>query len=530
MRRLFARFGNDQTGAVAPIYVLSLVGLIAMAGIGYDFAQMATLDTELQNAADQAALAAATQLGGTSTAIADATSAASTLVSNSSVMAEDGGSNTLAIALLTFYSTKADAEAETNGFTAAAQSASAKYVKVTLAARRAKYTLTPIVGLLMSPSLNAAATAGLGSSICKVPPVMVCNPAEGSDPTFSANYVGKGLRLISVQNSGGNWASGNFGYIDVNGTAGNSLLALKQSLAWISPPGDCLAESGIKTKPGANASVTDALNTRFDMYDSGGPGGSACPSGGSCPPSTNTVKDVVRSSTSNNCTTGPQGWQESTGPYLPSPSTRLPLTTPQAMGHPRDICHSVSSSGDCAGGIVGDGNWDRTTYFAVNYPGFNWQAAMTSAFATTSPTRFQVYRWEVSHSADTYTNSTTHQSTTIGAARVAESTGNGKNAISMMDNKGPVCTTPGINPVTGSTDRRTFPVAVVNCIANGVDGSSSNVPVVKWMNVFLVEPSLNRGRTAASDVYVEGVSVSIVGNGDAGNNQVVRRDKPYLVK
>src|SRR3546814_17021490 len=49
-------------GAVAPTVALSLFELIAVGGIAFDYARMASLDSELQNAADQAALAAATQL------------------------------------------------------------------------------------------------------------------------------------------------------------------------------------------------------------------------------------------------------------------------------------------------------------------------------------------------------------------------------------------------------------------------------------------------------------------------------------
>ena len=56
------RFINDEQGAFAPSYALALTGIIAAAGVGYDYAQVAALDTEIQNAADQAALAAATQL------------------------------------------------------------------------------------------------------------------------------------------------------------------------------------------------------------------------------------------------------------------------------------------------------------------------------------------------------------------------------------------------------------------------------------------------------------------------------------
>ena len=55
---------RSASGSVAPTVALSLVALIAVGGIAFDYARMASLDTELQQAADQAALAAATQLDG----------------------------------------------------------------------------------------------------------------------------------------------------------------------------------------------------------------------------------------------------------------------------------------------------------------------------------------------------------------------------------------------------------------------------------------------------------------------------------
>jgi hypothetical protein len=53
--------------------------------------------------------------------------------------------------------------------------------------------------------------------------------------------------------------------------------------------------------------------------------------------------------------------------------------------------------------------------------------------------------------------------------------------------------------------------------------------VEKWIELFLVEPSLSRTRTNAGDVYVEVIDETQVGAG-ATAGQVIRRDVPYLVK
>src|SRR3954468_17333977 len=85
-RRLF----RNNSGAVAPVVALSLVGLLAAGGIAFDYARLASLDTELQDAADQAALAAATQLDGQAKATNRAIAAAQSLLSNDSRFANDG--------------------------------------------------------------------------------------------------------------------------------------------------------------------------------------------------------------------------------------------------------------------------------------------------------------------------------------------------------------------------------------------------------------------------------------------------------
>jgi hypothetical protein len=73
-------------------------------------------------------------------------------------------------------------------------------------------------------------------------------------------------------------------------------------------------------------------------------------------------------------------------------------------------------------------------------------------------------------------------------------------------------------------------MAVVNCAEQGVQGQSANVKVAKWVELFLVEPSIDRDRTVKGDVYVEVVRETNAGGSAPTNAQVVKRDVPYLVK
>src|SRR6185295_20374187 len=98
MNRRPYRLWSDRQAAVAPTVALSLLALIGVGGIAFDYARMASLDTELQNAADQAALAAASQLDGESGACARAVAAARTLLTNQTLLANDNGGLPVTIA------------------------------------------------------------------------------------------------------------------------------------------------------------------------------------------------------------------------------------------------------------------------------------------------------------------------------------------------------------------------------------------------------------------------------------------------
>src|SRR5687768_10065304 len=98
MKRFALSLVRNSEGAVAPTLALSLVALIAVGGIAFDYARMASMDTELQNAADQAALAAASQLDGETGACSRAASAARNLITNLTYMANDGATNVVVIA------------------------------------------------------------------------------------------------------------------------------------------------------------------------------------------------------------------------------------------------------------------------------------------------------------------------------------------------------------------------------------------------------------------------------------------------
>jgi len=508
------RFLTDQSGATAAVFGLSLFALVAIGGLGFDYARLAGMDSELQNAADQAALAGASQLDGRTGTCMRASAAATTLVANMTLLANDGVGTAVTIAA------EPDCDAVGNirfwqdlgKTTAATDDGNANFIEVEIAARTANYALTPVVGAI-SGNLGAAALAGMGSAICRVPPVMFCNPFE--TPThqdFDASALqGAGMKLIT----GNATAPGNFGFLESGFGSGAQNLA--RALGYNSPPGDCLPIDGVETKPGLNASVMDALNTRFDLDTNGS---TTCPSGGTCSPSRNVRKDLVKG---NGCgTSGNQGWQESANPYRPTTPANLTSGYPDIMGHPRDLCHaftnslSDSAAAGCTlgGGRIGNKAWDRDAYFLVNY---GWNSATWQSQTGLGPTatRYDVYNWELAN-----TGTSDMQQTTQGS----------KDGFSY-----PVCRGAGITPGGTNVDRRRISAAVINCVGLGLNGHESGVPVLKWVDLFLVEPSYQRRRgstvvTEATDVYVE--IIGETGSASAGQTagQVVQRNTPYLIE
>jgi Flp pilus assembly protein TadG len=503
------------SGAVAPTVALSLVGLIAAGGLAFDYSRLVGMHSELQNAADQAALAAASQLDGKAGATQRAAEAAANLVANSTLISNDADTPGVDIDSVVFYQDKAKTLVVTRDDASTTDDRLAHYVEVTVDGREVFYALTPIVSAMSSGDIDAAAMAGMGSATCKVPPVMMCNPAEFTDPDFTvANYIGKGIRLVA-NDGGGGYGPGNFGFLDNN--AGNGANIVKAALGNVAVPGDCVPGDDVTTQPGEMVSVLDALNTRFDVYANGlnNPCGA---NNAGCPPSANARKDVVKANTG--CAfqpgNGNVGWKLPPSPYLPASSTAYDAATYPAgglspMGYPRDICHALSITGSCSGGRIGDGAWDRYAYFrsnSVNYPAVPTSTEMATMFGSSTPTRYQVYQYEMNNAA-------THLQPQA--------------AGSLTAHGAPICVTPGLAPGGTTPDRRRLSVAVINCTSEGVAGRTTDITVTRWIDVFLVEPSLPRARTEHSDVYVE-VIEEAGSSGDGTVGQVVRRDVPYLVE
>ena len=539
MRRCARSLLYSDSANVAPIVALSLFGLIAAGGLAFDYARLASLDTELQNAADQAALAAASQLDREADACERAVAAANSLVSNQTLFANDqqgiavtiapvsvcNGDSTItfdANAAIRFYQDK-------DKTIPATDDANARFVEVQVVSRTGSYALTPVVGALSTGARYAVAYAGMGSAICKVPPLMLCNPDpdtffNADNPPWDALNPGwKGVGLKVFQGGGNSWAAGNFGYLDVGATSSGSP-DQRIALAMNNPNTNCVADSGVEVDTGVAMTVLDALNVRFDLFQNGWPRNTCYPSG-NCSPALNSTKDIVRDPgnvpSANSCGFNPNnnsGWRfpATADQYIPTNAAGDDPTIAH-MGYPMDGCHYPNGPG--CGTInprFGTGVWRRDLYFKTNHPvltasGTNWVAA-TGLPADVS--RYDVYRWEQ--------QATGHLGLNNGV--LPQTNGGG------LTQYGSAVCKAGLGPGDTQPDRRVVAVAVAdNC--DELSGGSVNVDVGGWVEVFLVQPSIDRPQIGvnASDIYVE-----IIGNTNPTDSgavaQVVTRDVPFLVE
>jgi Flp pilus assembly protein TadG len=540
MRRSLIHLRKDDSGAIAPMVALSLFALIAAGGLAFDYARLAAMDTELQQAADQAALAAASQLDRSDGAQARAAAViqnatdSKRLASNLTKFANDSAGSSVEITGITFCKAFNDSVADTTAAcTAATGDSDSVFVIVTTELRTANYAFTPIVAAYSGTS-QASAVAGVQSSICNVAPLLVCAP-NNEFPT-SAD-IGKGM-VMKV--AGGNsWAPGNYGYLDF----GNGNPAVIDALLGHGLNG-CQSTDDNQTEPG-NKNATDAINTRMDVY--GGTGATKNPSicnlstGSGCP-AANTRKDMsmtmtytIQQATSLEVPTAPACGAAATGNGNPNPSVSYtdwhtpPTATTAASGFPRDGCHYA---GTCADGNFGDASWNRDAYMAANHPGIT-TATVAAAMGKTAATvtRYDVYSWELANKASGAMDPVQVGATVEKLPRKVQ----GPNTTYTFTKE---CAFPQPRLASSSypaeKDRRILPVVAADCTnLRGKGSAFEDYVLLRVFDVFLTEPSMQRNwysvPTDDKEIYGEILGPAETFAGSSGF-QYYSRNKPYLVR
>lgn len=447
-----------QRGSILVMTAVFIVVLIAVAALAIDVGRIVVLRSQLQNAVDAAAIAAAVELDGKDGARERAMAAAREAISHDQSFARIQdllGAAGLPDAAFSFFCVigaeyDVDPDEVTNlgiycsgaddgsGRYPAGTDTESHYVRVDLdpallddAAGRFTLDLffLPVLQLFTpatatEAAVRAMAVAGKHSIQCNYPPMALCDPFEGAGGTFKNDMpVGTTIKLRD-QGAGAAWAPGNFAFLaTINGEKGADKIA--EALAF--PEDDGCAPRSVTFAPGQKVNkTTAAINTRFDMY---GPHFKA------------------------------GQWQK----WPPAPN----------------IYKYVNTGGALVAGL----NDDRFLQPGWNYAA--WEAAQVAMYgaltnappewAANQPLMWDVYKWEIANNRVLKKPVTAH--------------------------------TPA-----GSAERRVFAVAVLSCKALGLKGRVT-VPVNSpdgFAKVFIYKPA--KGPSGA-EIY--GEYVGWFGEGDA---------------
>ncbi|MDC7703998.1 pilus assembly protein TadG-related protein [Vogesella indigofera] len=271
-----------QKGAVAIIVGLCIVVLVGFLGLVADLGRLFITKTELSNAADACALAAAAELKGDAESLNRAESAGITVGQRNSVNFQDDAVSIVVNSDITFSDTLTGTYFTKNAV-AAASIPNMKYAKCTLPETgimpwfmqvmgAGAQTVTAHAVAALSPSqTNCAIPVGLCS---QTPPYVDPAPTtcpDGSTPDSHGFCVGKwyGSRFTA-----GGGFEGNFNLIDYSPPSGGA----SELSALLTGSGQCNLDISNKVgQTGMQQSIAKAWNTRFGLYQGSDNVGNAPP-------------------------------------------------------------------------------------------------------------------------------------------------------------------------------------------------------------------------------------------------------------
>lgn len=453
-------FLRREDGAAAVYVSIIIAVLVAFVGLAIDFGRFYTTNSEAQNAADAAALAAATQLDGEADSISRAILAAQTapLVSNTQTFAE--GDATIEITMIRFLHSlpPSDTDPITDAYVTTVPEEAA-YVEVWTEQLLQRNIFLSAVGA-NSGMTRASAVAGYNNVLCQIPPLMMCNPYE--DPAgggiFPAALL-RGKTILSKTKEGGidAWRPGDMGLLDppqydwdINSSSGAKAVA--EEIAKSLPP-QCFG-SPVTIRPGQVDAMRNAVNVRFDIYENPFFGSGAAQNNSAFRPARNVTKGMISVATASGC----EQTESSSTMALPPDDCFGP-----DFSNPAN-CEGLAGVPAGFGDRIGNGVWDITTYWSVNHP--IWVADNGKPYPDDliGASRYDVYRYEIKNDM------------IPGAGE-----GGPENGV-------PVCyggsTAPNDFP-----DRRILPVGVINCIEeNLLGGSNDDVDVLDYYDMFIIRP------------------------------------------
>ncbi|MFU8835613.1 pilus assembly protein TadG-related protein [Roseovarius autotrophicus] len=525
-------FRKDESGYILVLGLLVMPVFIGFGLLIIDVGRGNNAHADLSAAADAVALAGARELDGGTDAI-DRARVAMAQITNSVAMlsrTEPGQMETLVYAdaagnefEVVFLTTIPDNDTDPIDFSfATADGTQAEYVYVRAQSIDLESNFTRLFSQILNqetvPVAAVAVATALPEVICDVPPLYICNPFEFDG---AGNYVGDEIqnrfaagdfhaRMIKLHPKGSDTPSpGNFGFLSVNGSS--SADAIRDIFAGARNP-TCYPAGTVRTSPGAANSISQGVNTRFDIYTGSfsnyNPNSpNAFPIG----PAENVRKgirpDVLPNGTVNHCfgpssgTLGDDHIMGSNGLFNANG------VDDEVFGFPDNLVMTPPNQG-VQGAFAGVGEWDAQNYLDQNYgAGVVDANLIPRSFAGTSePSRYDVYRYELANDL--------HLLTSPGGESGEALCGPNKNQP--------------INPIT-ATDRRVMVAAIIDCgQVSGAGGGVTDFPVNSFASIFLTRPMISP--TPGQDATIDIEIIDITGFGGNGTLDDFVRAEAVLVR
>lgn len=263
-----------ERGSVAIIVALSIAVLIGMIGLAVDLGRMFVIKTELQNAADACALAAANELDGNTGAKLRADAAGIWVSTGNKINFQHDAATDATVNLALTYS-----ETLNGIYGRSIDDKNAKFAKCTLSRPKIGMLFMGVLGI-GSQTVGAHAVASLVESQapCTIPlgycmghptPGQKC--ADGSDPDSNGLCIGNWssgkFSAGSGDTVGETNINGAFNWLDFPNDEGTGANVLKDQLI----TGYCggLTDETVDAETGDMSVLQTYWNTRFGLYKSG---------------------------------------------------------------------------------------------------------------------------------------------------------------------------------------------------------------------------------------------------------------------
>jgi Flp pilus assembly protein TadG len=252
-----------QRGAVGVVVALSLIVLIGFLAVVLDLGRLLVMKTELQNASDACALAAAYELDGNASALTRAENAGITVGASNAVVFQ---STPVAVSAADIkFSTTLSGAGGSNAVyqtQAGGAPANSKYAMCSLTRAGVPMTLTTLLGSgPKTVAAQAVATMAPSQSACSIP-IGVCT--KGAAPSYGLSPG----QWVSGRFDAGGGLTGSYNWIDFTPPGGgqNELAGLLTgSGTCATSTGTPVGEAGVMGNAAARA-----WNSRFGLYQGGG--------------------------------------------------------------------------------------------------------------------------------------------------------------------------------------------------------------------------------------------------------------------